>query len=119
MRSNDESIHGAVFTKANAAKSTLMKSCIKNTNGMYKSRMYAWIMSNDPQPNGKCWCCCGEPAGRKSFFKQGHDRVAESAVIMLKYGGVPEFMAAHGYGPGRINIREEIERWRASGGKPR
>ena len=35
-----------------------------------------------------------------SFFLPGHDKTAESAVISLEYGGVPEFLVQHGYGPG-------------------
>ena len=51
-------------------------------------------------PTGECWCGCGKETSRGSFFKIGHDKVAESRVIRAEYGGVPEFLADHGYGPG-------------------
>jgi hypothetical protein len=54
-----------------------------------------------------------------SFFSPGHDKVAESAVILIEYGGVPEFLDKHGFGPGGRNARQELERWRARGGHPR
>lgn len=51
-------------------------------------------------PTGNCWCGCGREVGLGKFFAQGHDKVAESALIALKYeGGVPHFLHAHGYGP--------------------
>ena len=70
-------------------------------------------------PTGECWCGCGEEATLGSFFRAGHDKVAESAVINIEYGGVAEFLAEHGYGPGGKNPRNELELWRASGGRPR
>jgi len=36
-----------------------------------------------------------------SFFASGHDKVAEAGVILAEYGGVPEFLLYHGYGPGK------------------
>jgi hypothetical protein len=47
--------------------------------------------------------------------------VAESAVVMVEYGGVPEFMERHGYGParGKKNPREVLDAWRKGGGRPR
>jgi hypothetical protein len=57
-----------------------------------------------------CWCGCGERPGRGSRFRPGHDRFAESAVIRLVYGSVPQFIAQHGYGPGGRNLRQELER---------
>jgi hypothetical protein len=53
------------------------------------------------------------------FFAPGHDKVAESAVILTRYGGVPEFLVRHGFGPGGLNPRGEIDRWRATGKLPR
>lgn len=63
-------------------------------------------------PTGDCWCGCGVEARRGSFFAQGHDKTAESAVIMVEYGGVPEFLRAHGFGPGGRNPTEELKRFR-------
>ena len=50
-------------------------------------------------PTGKCWCGCGEDVPVGSFFRSGHDRKAESAVIAMEYGSVVEFLAEHGYTP--------------------
>jgi hypothetical protein len=50
-------------------------------------------------PTGTCWCGCGELTKRGAFFLTGHDKRAESAVILEEYGDVPAFLVAHGYGP--------------------
>jgi hypothetical protein len=68
-------------------------------------------------PTGECWCGCGEAVGRGAFFKSGHDKKAESAVVMVEYGSVPEFIQKHGYGPGGKNPVEAMADWRARGGK--
>lgn len=70
-------------------------------------------------PTGDCWCGCGEETTRGAFFRPGHDKIAESAVIAVDYGGVAELLQRHGYGPGGRNAREELERWRAAGGRVR
>ncbi len=54
-----------------------------------------------------------------SFFAQGHDKRAESAVILTQFGGVPQFLLAFGFGPGGRSARAELDRWRAKGGQPR
>ena len=66
-------------------------------------------------PNGICWCGCGSETKVGSFFLPGHDKAAESALILVNWGGVPEFLAAHGFGPGGRNPREELKRWQESG----
>ncbi len=66
-------------------------------------------------PTGECWCGCGEAAARGAFFRSGHDKKAESAVILVEYGGVPEFLKMHGYGPGEKNPVATLEQWRQSG----
>lgn len=63
-------------------------------------------MQGELKPTGECWCGCG--AAAKSFFKGGHDRRAESLLIMGKYGGVAQFLDANGYGPGKKNLSEEM-----------
>jgi hypothetical protein len=68
-------------------------------------------------PTGVCWCGCGERVSRGAFFQPGHDRVAESAVIMSVYGGVPEFLEHHGFGPDGKNAREALEAFRRGGGE--
>jgi hypothetical protein len=70
-------------------------------------------------PTGECWCGCGTETPIGSFFAAGHDKVAESAVILVKYGGVAAFLREHGFGPGGRNPREELENWRTNGGKAR
>lgn len=69
------------------------------------------------RPNGECWCGCGEEASRGAFFKSGHDKVGESAIVKVIYGNVPEFMAEHGFGPGGRNARDELERYQRGGGE--
>lgn len=66
-------------------------------------------------PTGSCWCGCGGDTGRGSFFLPGHDKVAESAVILVEYGGVPEFLHKHGYAPGGKNPRQSLAEWRDRG----
>lgn len=70
-------------------------------------------------PTGECWCGCGDEASRGAFFKPGHDKVAESAVINIKYGGVAEFLFENGFGPNARNARKELESWRKHGGRIR
>jgi hypothetical protein len=70
-------------------------------------------------PNGVCWCGCGADVGLGSFFAKGHDKVAESAVILTQFGGVPEFLREFGFGPGGRNPKIELERWRKVGNRPR
>ena len=70
-------------------------------------------------PSGECWCGCGAETPVGSFFAAGHDKVAESAVILTKYGGVPEFLTAHGFGPGARNAKKTLEEWRLQGGRSR
>ena len=58
-----------------------------------------------PQPTSECWRRCdGKPM---RFFLPNHDRVAESAVMKVVYGGIPQFLAAHGFGPDGRNPRRE------------
>ena len=66
-------------------------------------------------PTGACWCGCGAETKIGAFFLPGHDKAAESAVILVQWGGVPEFLAAQGFGPGGRNPRDEVNRWRESG----
>ena len=70
-------------------------------------------------PTGDCWCGCGSETTPGNFFVPGHDKVAESAVINLKYGSVAEFMVAHDFGPSGRNPRSEMDDWRRNGGRTR
>ena len=76
-------------------------------------------MPNHVEPTGECWCGCGEETAAESFFLPGHDKTAESAVISVEYGGVPEFLLEHGYGPEGRNPKREVEKWRAAGNRVR
>jgi hypothetical protein len=79
-------------------------------------------MASTPQqpprliPTGNCWCGCGKDTAIGSFFSQGHDKVAEAALIALEYHGqVAQLLHAHGYGPGRPVVREATDQgvWRS------
>lgn len=63
-------------------------------------------------PTGQCWCGCGTELGVGSFFAQGHDKTAESAVILTRYGSVPAFLDEHGFGPGGTNARDALAAYR-------
>jgi hypothetical protein len=57
-------------------------------------------------PNGKCWCGCDQDANIGKFFAQGHDKVAEAALMAVEYeASVPRLLAEHGFGPGN-SVRE-------------
>lgn len=71
-------------------------------------------MTKRLMPTGDCWCGCGEPTEKLgSFFKQGHDRAAEAAVILAEYGSTAQFLDKLGYGPGGRNPRKEAEKARS------
>lgn len=62
-------------------------------------------------PTGNCWCGCGREASIGKFFAQGHDKIAESALIALEYeASVPHFLHAHGYGPQHSVTNDAVER---------
>lgn len=51
-------------------------------------------------PTGTCWCGCGTVVSLGSFFAQGHDKIAEAALLAAKYGSsVARLLHHHGYGP--------------------
>jgi hypothetical protein len=51
-------------------------------------------------PNGFCWCGCGREVGLGKFFAQGHDKVAEAALMAVRYeASVPRLLTEHGFGP--------------------
>ena len=66
-------------------------------------------------PTGSCWCGCGDETLRGSFFLAGHDRRAESDVILVEYENVVGFLDRHGYGPGGKNARKAAEAVRRRG----
>lgn len=60
-------------------------------------------------PTGTCWCGCGKETSLGSFFAQGHDKIAEAALMATEYGGqVAQLLHKHGYGPGRPVIEEAV-----------
>ena len=63
-------------------------------------------------PTGECWCGCSEEISERSFFKPGHDKRAEAAVITVLYGSVAGFLDEHGFGPGRRSATRELEAYR-------
>ncbi len=67
-------------------------------------------MQDRLMPTGSCWCGCGGTTRLGAFFLPGHDRAAEAAVIQTEYGGVPQFLVGHGYGPSGKNPMEELDR---------
>lgn len=75
------------------------------------------VMTTRLLPTGQCWCGCGQDVARGSFFLPGHDKKAESAVILVEYGGVPEFLAKHGFGPGGKNPQNALAEWRRNNNK--
>jgi hypothetical protein len=60
-------------------------------------------------PTGTCWCGCKANTAPGSFWSPGHDKFAESAVILLKHGSVAEFLIAEGFGPEGRNPRAEFK----------
>ncbi len=76
-------------------------------------------MTQELYPSGICWCGCGKVPGRRAFFLPGHDKTAESAVISVEYGGVPEFLRDHGYQPGGKNPLDELGKRRERDTGPR
>ncbi len=70
-------------------------------------------------PVGSCWCGCGGETRPVSFFLPGHDKVAESAVILVECSGVPEFLERPKYSPSGKNPRAALAEWQGRGGRPR
>lgn len=68
-------------------------------------------------PTGECWCGCGESTGIGAFFVPGHDKRAESAIVKVEYGTVPDLLDRHGYGPGKKNAAEALKRYQEEGGQ--
>lgn len=65
---------------------------------------------------GECCCGCGTavPHGR-AWAPGGHDQKAVAWLIKLEYGSRADFLAEHGYGPGKKNLKREA----AAKGLPR
>lgn len=74
--------------------------------------------SKDVLPTGECWYGSGTDIPIGSFFAAGHDKVAESAVILTGYGVLAGFLEIHGFGLNGKNARKELEQSRLRGGRP-
>src|SRR6266508_1318649 len=62
-------------------------------------------------PTGTCWCGCERETALGAFFVQGHDKIAEAAVLDLHFGGsVAQLLQDNGYHPGNPVIKAA---WRA------
>lgn len=57
----------------------------------------------------KCFCGCKADVGYGRHFAQGHDKLAEAALIAVRYGGsVVSLLRAHGYGPDAPVVRDAV-----------
>lgn len=70
-------------------------------------------------PTGECWCGCGTATTEGNFWHPGHDKTAESAVILVTWGSVAEFLVAHNFGPGGRDPRRELDDWKRAGHRTR
>ncbi|MER7914776.1 MULTISPECIES: hypothetical protein [unclassified Streptomyces] len=62
-----------------------------------------------PAPTGRCWCGCGLATGPGAYFRQGHDKIAEAAVLVTRYGNsVVRLLAHHGFNSD-ISVVDEAE----------
>lgn len=72
-------------------------------------------------PTGTCWCGCGEQVALGAFFARGHDKVAEAALLAIRYeGSVAHLLHGHGYDADRSVTDDAVrsggwERCAASG----
>ena len=64
-----------------------------------------------PLPTGACLCGCREQTGRGSYFRQGHDKRAESMIVKMHHGSILELVIDSGYGPGKQSVTEAYAEW--------
>ncbi|MFD7645654.1 hypothetical protein ACFV4P_33980 [Kitasatospora sp. NPDC059795] len=67
-------------------------------------------------PTGTCWCGCGAEAAIGAFFARGHDKIAEAALLAVRFdGSVPRLLHEHGFGPARSVTDEAVRQgmWHA------
>lgn len=61
-------------------------------------------------PTGTCYCGCGEQTPIGAFFRPGHDKRAEAALLAVRYGTqVARLLAVHGYGPDRSVVDAAVQ----------
>ena len=53
-----------------------------------------------------------------SFFLPGHDIIAEAAVVLAKYGGIPVFLAQHECALDNKDPCQELLAWQQSTQQP-
>ena len=69
-----------------------------------------------PLPTGECSCECAEDAKRGAFFAPGDDKRAEAAVVKVVNDSVPQFLLAHGFGPGEKSASHALDEYQNKGG---
>jgi hypothetical protein len=61
-------------------------------------------------PTGTCWCGCGNSTAIGSFFSRGHDKVAEAALLAVRYeSSVARLLDHHGFGPTKSVLEAAVE----------
>jgi len=61
-------------------------------------------------PTGTCWCGCSKQIGLGSFFAQGHDKIAEAALMAVQYdSSVAQLLHAHGFGAGHSVTQAAVD----------
>ncbi|MFJ4981493.1 hypothetical protein ACIP6X_40315 [Streptomyces coeruleorubidus] len=61
-------------------------------------------------PTGTCWCGCGSSVGLGSFFSRGHDKVAEAALLAVRYeSSVARLLDHHGFGPDKSVLETAVD----------
>lgn len=67
-------------------------------------------MSEQINSTGSCFCGCGADTGYGRYFAQGHDKLAEAALVAVRYdGSVVNLLRAHGYGSGASVVRDAVD----------
>jgi hypothetical protein len=58
------------------------------------------MSSTSLRPTEYCWCGCKTEITPGNFFASGHDKIAEGAMLALRYEGtVARLLAENGFGP--------------------
>jgi hypothetical protein len=61
-------------------------------------------------PTGNCWCGCSTTVNIGSFFARGHDKVAEAALLAVRYeSSVARLLDHHGFGPNKSVLDAAVE----------
>src|ERR1700722_8401379 len=58
----------------------------------------------------KCWCGCQRETSRGAFWFQGHDKIAEAALNVIRHrDSVAQRLHSHGFGPDNSVIAAAVE----------